>query len=30
MFDDEQSSQWCERIYNENGRYKYISQALQG
>ena len=30
MFDDNQSSQWCERIYNENGRYKYISQALQG
>ena len=29
-FDDDQSSQWCERIYNENGRYKYISQALQG
>lgn len=30
VFDDEQSSQWCERIYNENGRYKYISQALAG
>lgn len=30
MFDDNQSGQWCERIYNENGRYKYISQALQG
>lgn len=30
MFDDKQSSQWCERIYNENGRYKYISQALDG
>ena len=30
MFDDKQSSQWCERIYNENGRYKYISQALTG
>lgn len=30
MFDDKQSSQWCERIYNENGRYKYISQALEG
>ena len=30
MFDDEQSSQWCERIYNENGRYKYIEQAQSG
>ena len=30
MFDDLQSGQWCERIYNENGRYKYISQALEG
>ena len=28
MFDDMQSSQWCERIYNENGRYKYISPKL--
>lgn len=25
MFDDNQSSQWCQRIYNENGRYKYIT-----
>ena len=30
MFDDEQSSKWCERIYNVNGRYKYIEQALLG
>ena len=30
MFDNNQSGQWCERIYNENGRYKYISQALNG
>lgn len=30
MFDNEQSSKWCERIYNENGRFKYITQALEG
>ena len=30
MFDNEQSGKWCERIYNENGRYKYIEQALLG
>ena len=30
MFDNEQSSKWCERIYNENGRYKYIDQAKLG
>ena len=30
MFDDEQSGKWCERIYNENGRYKYITQAIEG
>ena len=30
IFDTEQSSRWCERIYNENGRYKYIEQALLG
>lgn len=28
MFDDEQSSKWSERIYNINGRFKYIDQAL--
>lgn len=25
MFDDEQSSKWCERIYNQDAQYKYIS-----
>ena len=30
MFDEEQSGKWCERIYNANGRYKYIEQALLG
>lgn len=29
MFDGEQSGQWCERIYNENGKYKYITQAQE-
>lgn len=24
MFDNEQTDKWCERIYNSNGRYKYI------
>ena len=24
MFDEEQTDKWCERIYNSNGRYKYI------
>ena len=24
MFDDEQCDKWCERIYNDNGVYKYI------
>lgn len=24
MFDNEQCDKWCERIYNDNGRYKYI------
>lgn len=24
MFDDEQSSKWCERIYNRDAQYKYI------
>ncbi len=24
MFDDEQCDKWCERLYNDNGRYKYI------
>ena len=30
MFDVEQCGKWCERIYNENGRYKYITQAMEG
>lgn len=30
MFDTEQSSKWCERIYNENGRYKYILPSYSG
>lgn len=25
IFDQEQSSKWCARVYNDNGRYKYIS-----
>ena len=25
MFDEEQCDKWCERIYNNNGRYKYIA-----
>ncbi len=29
MFDEQQSGQWCERIYNENGKYKYITQAQE-
>lgn len=24
IFDEEQTDKWCERIYNSNGRYKYI------
>lgn len=24
VFDEEQSDKWCERIYNQNGHYKYI------
>ena len=24
MFDEEQCDKWCERIYNDNGNYKYI------
>ena len=24
MFDNKQSSQWCERVYNEDSQYKYI------
>lgn len=24
MFDEEQCDKWCERIYNDNGAYKYI------
>jgi len=30
MFDEEQSDKWCEAIYNENGRYKYIEPYLAG
>jgi hypothetical protein len=30
VFDDEQTSKWCERIYNVNGRYKYIDAAEEG
>ncbi len=29
MFDDEQCDKWCERIYNDNGRYKYIQPFLE-
>ncbi len=24
MFDDEQASKWCERIYNQDSQYKYV------
>lgn len=30
MFDRQQSDRWCEAIYNENGRYKYIEPYLAG
>lgn len=29
-FDNQQSGQWCERIFNENGYYKYISPLSEG
>lgn len=28
IFDTEQSDQWCERIYNNNGHFKYIQSGL--
>jgi hypothetical protein len=29
MFDAEQCDKWCERIYNDNGKYKYIQPFLE-
>lgn len=28
-FDDNQSSKWCERVYNRDARYKYISPYVE-
>lgn len=28
-FDDRQSSKWCERVYNRDARYKYISPYVE-
>lgn len=28
IFDNDQADQWCERIYNTNGRFKYIKPFL--
>lgn len=28
-FDDRQSSKWCERVYNKDARYKYISPYVE-
>lgn len=29
MFDDEQSAKWCERVYNRDAEYKYISPYVE-
>lgn len=29
MFDDEQSAKWCERVYNRDAEYKYISPYIE-
>lgn len=29
MFDEEQSSKWCERIYNRDAQYKYVSPFVE-
>lgn len=29
MFDEEQSAKWCERIYNRDAQYKYVSPFVE-
>lgn len=29
MFDEEQSAKWCERIYNRDAQYKYVSPFIE-
>ena len=30
MFNDEQAGNWCERIYNKSGKFKYIDPQIDG
>lgn len=29
MFDEEQSAKWCERVYNQDAQYKYVSPFVE-